>query len=276
MNTIPAPSLVPGWNRHIRLAVADVRESFLIWRLWTMMAGNDIQQRYRRSMLGPFWLTLSTGLLIAALGGIYSSLFDVPLQEYLPYLTIGQIFWTFMANSLIESSHSFTIADGYLKQVRVPKFAMVLRTALRNFYVLLHNLVILILVWLVFMPPVNANIAYAVPGLLVIFVGCTAAGTVLAVICTRFRDMPQIIVSMMQLFYFITPVMWRVDQLPEDKRWLAEFNPFASYIDLIRDPLLGIAPPPQSWLTAGGITAAAIIIAFIFFARFRSRITYWL
>ena len=80
-----------------RLAIADVIDGAKLWRLAWMLGWFDIRLRYRGSMLGPFWLTLSTGVMIAALGLLYSQLFKIALREYLPFLAISQILWSFIA-----------------------------------------------------------------------------------------------------------------------------------------------------------------------------------
>ena len=75
----------------------DLLAGIRAWRLWTMLGWNDIRQRYRRSVLGPFWITISMAVFITLLGVIYSHIFKIELKTYLPYLSLGYIIWGFIA-----------------------------------------------------------------------------------------------------------------------------------------------------------------------------------
>ena len=72
------------------------------------MGWYDVRQHYRRSVLGPFWLTLSMGIMVGALGFLYGGLFGHSMQDYLPYLALGLIFWGFMASFMTEGCTVFT------------------------------------------------------------------------------------------------------------------------------------------------------------------------
>ena len=75
------------------LALRDIAEGLHRWRLWGLMGWQDIRRRYRRSVLGPFWLTLSMGVLVVTLGFLYGALFGIAIDDYLPYLTLGFLAW---------------------------------------------------------------------------------------------------------------------------------------------------------------------------------------
>ena len=72
--------------RIARTISEEIVAGFRVWPVWVIMGWDDIRQRYRRSVLGPFWITLSTGIFILLLGIIYSRLFHMELQHYMPYL----------------------------------------------------------------------------------------------------------------------------------------------------------------------------------------------
>jgi ABC-2 type transporter len=85
----------------------EVIAGFRAWPVWGLMGWDDIRQRYRRSVIGPFWITLSMGIFILVLGVIYSRLFHTELKSYLPYLTAGFIVWGFMSAAASESCIAF-------------------------------------------------------------------------------------------------------------------------------------------------------------------------
>ena len=103
-----APLALPGATMRLRSnldfaarqhqAVADLVGAARLWRLALALGWFDIRLRYRGSMLGPFWLTLSTAVMVVALGVLYSALFKMELHDYLPFLALSLVLWTFLQN----------------------------------------------------------------------------------------------------------------------------------------------------------------------------------
>ena len=89
-----------------RRAVADLRQGLGQRELWLSLGWQDIKQRYRRSTLGPLWITIATGVMATALGLLYSILFQIPLAEFLPHVTVGLILWGFISGCIKEGSRS--------------------------------------------------------------------------------------------------------------------------------------------------------------------------
>ena len=84
------------------MAMADLRDGFAAWRLWGRMGWNDILQRYRRSVLGPFWLTASMAIMVVALGVLYAEPFNTPIRDFLPFLCTDLLVWNLLAAFLSE------------------------------------------------------------------------------------------------------------------------------------------------------------------------------
>jgi ABC-type polysaccharide/polyol phosphate export permease len=127
---------------------ADLLQSFQRHELWLFLSWQDIRQRYRRSVLGPFWMTLSTGILVGTLGFLWSALFNQPIAEYLPFFAIGHVVWTFLSGALTEACVGFTQFESIIKQVRIPFGAMLLRVVVRHLIVLAHNFLIVVVEYL--------------------------------------------------------------------------------------------------------------------------------
>src|SRR5437763_1876729 len=105
----------------------DMIAGFRAWRLWTMLGWNDIVQRYRRSALGPFWITLSMAIFIVLLGVIYSRIFKMDIAIYLPYIAMGIILWRFVSGTTNESCSAFVENGAIIKQISLPYTLYVLR-----------------------------------------------------------------------------------------------------------------------------------------------------
>jgi ABC-2 type transport system permease protein/lipopolysaccharide transport system permease protein len=273
----PAPLSQASVRREWRLqALADLRDGFRQWPLWYTIGWMDVKQRYRRSLIGPFWITLSLGIFVTGLGIVYGALFNQDLRTYLPYLATGVIVWTMIASLITDGCNTFTNAEGAIKQLPVPISVHVYRMVWRNLIVFGHNLLIFVLLVVIFGIPLRAATLLAIPGLVLVALTGVGIGLVLGVLSARFRDIPLIITNLVQLVFFTTPILWRVDTLPPERAWIAQLNPFHYLIEVVRQPLLGQVLPVAAWLVTGAIAAAALGIGVLFYARYRVRIAYWL
>jgi ABC-type polysaccharide/polyol phosphate export permease len=264
-----------GKDRWAR-AVADVEEGLGRWQLWWLLGLNDIRQRYRRSSLGQFWITLSMAAFICAIGIVYSFLFNMTIREYLPYLAVNMIVWTLMASVLNEGCMVFTQSESYIRQERLPKTIFLMRLLVRNSLIFGHNALIIPVVFLIFGVSVSWTALLAIPGLLILAVNGFLAALFLGIICTRFRDLPQIVANVVQIAFFVTPVMWQKQQISGRHAYVLEFNPFASHLSVVADPLLGKVPSLSDYGMCLLMTVFSLAVVLPFFARFRERIVYWL
>lgn len=256
------------------LALRDLREGFTNARIWRTLALSEIRQRYKRSALGPFWLTISMGALIGGMGPLYGRLFGQDVSSYFPFLALGFIVWQLMASLITDAGQVFIAAEQYIKQIRMPFTVHVLQMIFRNLIVFGHNFVIAIVVLAWFPPSRIGPMLMALPGLFFILLNGVWIGLLLGLVCARYRDIPPIVSSIVQLAFFLTPVLWRKEMLGK-QQWAADFNPLYHMIEVVRAPLLGEVVAGRSWLVVAGITIAGFAIALPFFARYRARIAYW-
>jgi hypothetical protein len=105
-------------SRTMTRAWGDLVAGFGKRELWLHLGWQDIKQRYRRSVLGPFWITIATGATAVAMGLLYSKLFKLPLAEHLPYVTLGLIVWNLINASILEGADVFVANEGLIKQLR--------------------------------------------------------------------------------------------------------------------------------------------------------------
>ena len=113
-------------------ARADLQSGLSKPSIWWGMAWLDIKQRYRRSLLGPFWITASTGVLVAAMGPLYGTLLGQHTASYLPYLAVSLILWNFISSPINEAGTAFVSAETYIRQIPLPLSVYVFRLVARN------------------------------------------------------------------------------------------------------------------------------------------------
>jgi len=269
----PDRSKVEG---QVAAARADLAGGLSRWRLWLLLGVGDIRQRYQRSRVGQFWITISMLVTIVALGAVYSYLFRMPLREYLPWLALGMVAWALISSIVTDACTVYTGAGIYLQQAPLPKSMFVHRMLVRNLVTFAHNMTIVPLLYLVFRITPGWPILLAPIGLAIVTLNGFWIGLLVGMLCARFRDMPQMVASFMQIAFFVTPVMWRQDQLPPHVLWLVDINPLANLLRLIRDPLMGRVPTPTTYAMGIVMILIGFIITLPFFVRFRARIVYWL
>lgn len=253
----------------------DLYEGLRAWPLWTMLGWEDIRQRYRRSVIGPFWITLSMGLFIGILGVVYSRIFRMDIAVYLPFLALGLTVWNYISACLNESCTAFQEGERVIKQVKWPFSVYILRLVWRNLIVFLHTIVIYVPLALVFGTPLRLVSLLALPGLVLLFANLVWVCLALAILAARFRDVVPIVTTLVTVMMFATPIMWPVSTLG-DMLWVAEINPVHHLIELIRAPILGTYPETLSWIVAVAMLIVGSICAMFLFRRVARRIVYWL
>jgi lipopolysaccharide transport system permease protein len=261
-----------------QLAYKDIKEGLTKWRIWFMLAYQDVKLRYRRSVLGPFWLTLSMAITVYSMGYLYSHLFHTDLKTYFPYLVGGMLSWTLISTVIIELTDAFSTSDSLIKQIKLPYSLYIHRVIARNIIIFFHNIIVIVPIIIIYheTAKVNLNTLLVFTSLGLIYVNSFAYGLILALIGGRYRDVSQIIKSLVQVAFFVTPVMWNPNVLPEKDRYIAYLNPFYSFVDLIRAPLMGMQPEITSYAMVTATSVIGIAVCLAMFARYRSRIVYWL
>jgi lipopolysaccharide transport system permease protein len=260
--------------RHTERALADLRDGLSQWRLALALARLDLRNRYRGSVLGPLWMSLSTLIMLVGLGLLYGALFKFKLSNYLPHLAVSLIVWQWMAGFINDSCATLTSAEGVIRQMRLPYTLHALRVAFRNTLVAAHSLPLIPIVFLIFGLVPGPEALLAIPGLVLICINMLAGGLLLGMVCARFRDIPPIVANVVQLAFFVSPILWKPELLGDAMVWMA-FNPFYALLETVRGPLLEGGGPPLAWLAAIFYTTLHVVLAGFLFARFRSRIAFW-
>ena len=256
-------------------ALGDIKSGITAWRIWTMLASNDIKQRYRRSALGQFWLTLSMAILIFGMGVVYSTLFKTDIKTYITYVATTFVLWAFISGNINESANAFIENERIILHINAAKSTFIFRMIYRNLLVLLHNMLIIPLVFVLFQVGINWNLLWLIAGFILVAANCFWIGYCLAIVCARYRDVPQIVASIMQIMFFVTPIMFRPEQFGQHS-YILYANPLASFLEVLRDPILG--EPPST--VALGICVVMVVIGslfmFSFVGRYIQRVVYWL
>ena len=266
------PETGPGRLRHVG---RDLLDSLRLWRLCWTLGWLDVKLRYRGSVLGPFWLTASTAVMVAAMSLLYTTLFHINVASYMPFLSLSLVLWSFIGGVVNEGSTCFTQAEGMIRSIRLPFGLHAARCIIRNVLVLLHNVVVVVVVFAIFGVWPGTQVFWALPGALLWLVDALAACLLLGTLGARYRDIPPIIASLMQIFFFVSPIIWKPELISAGHAWL-QLNPFYALIEVVRRPLLGDAASAHLWRLALAYSGTLWLASLLLFMRMRARLAYWI
>lgn len=238
-------------------------------------AWGDTKARYRRSVLGPWWIVLSTAVSVAGLGFLWSLLLKDEPVKLVPSLTVGLVIWQFLSGCIMESPSIFSRNAHFIRNIKIPFFVFPLQLLLRQVINLCHNAVVIVVVMAYFGVSLSINHLLIIPGVLLLLLNLAWISMLLAMVGARFRDAEQIIGALMPLMFFLSPVIYRPSQLSfaQEIVWA---NPFSYFITLIRDPIMGVAPP----LFVYQVSVIALLIGSLFtfymLGKHRRHISFWI
>jgi ABC-2 type transport system permease protein len=200
----------------------------------------------------------------------------------LPYILVGFIVWGFVSGCVNEGSEVFTSNVGLIRHLPAPLSVHVYRLVWRQSLFFAHNAVVYFVMLLVFPQDLGWATLMVFPALLLLLVNGAWVALLLGIVTTRFRDLKPITQSMVQLLFFLTPIVWIYRDLLEspnaaiaERARLVECNPLLHYLEIVRAPLLGQEQQLRHWVVVGVITVVGWVLALLVLRRFRSRISYW-
>ena len=261
-------------------AFGDLVDGWKSDQLWLQLGWQDIKQRYRRSPLGPFWITIATGVMAVALGLLYSLLFKEELSYFLPHVTLGLILWGFIAGCIQDGAQVFIANEGLIKQLPAPLSVHVYRLVWRQTLFLAHNMIIYIIMLIIFRPHLGWDALLFFPALLLFLLNGVWVAMFFGIISTRFRDVAPLVDSLVQLCFYMTPIVWTTHTLYANETMsqrarLAEINPLYHYLEIIRSPLMGIDVPAYHWYIVLGFTVVGWGLMLLVMKKARGRVSYW-
>jgi ABC-2 type transport system permease protein len=263
-------------------ALQDLRGGWAQRQLWGHLGWQDIRQRYRRSVLGPIWITISMAVTAVALGVLYAGLFGNPLEVQLPYILVGWIVWAFVSGCILEGADVFIANEGLIKHLPSPISVHVYRLVWRQTLLFAHNLLVYVVMLAIFPRPLSWTSLAAIPAFVLLAINGVWIGLLFGMASARFRDLNPIIGSIVQLTFFLTPIVWIYEDFLNsdnpaiaERARLAESNPFLHFIEIIRRPMLGQDQYWRHWAVVLAVAVVGWLLTLWAMRRYRARVSYW-
>ncbi len=287
-DTAAAPEIIrsPGSpSRSWARALGDLRAGWQQRELWGHLGWQDIKQGYRRSVIGPFWITISLGVQALGMGLLYAALFNQPIAFFLPYLAVGLIIWQFLAGCINEGAEVFIRNEGLIKHLPAPLSVHIFRLVWRQLLFFGHNLLVWLVLMLIFPPQAprafGLSSLLAFPALAVLVLNGVWVAILIGIIATRYRDVTPVTASIVTLMFFMTPIVWDYEQLRTapgvvgERARLVELNPFLHFVEMLRRPMIGESFEIRHWVVTLTITVVGWAVALVVLRNYRARVSYW-
>lgn len=261
-------------SQNLKKTFLQFANSFMSYELWLFLSWQEIALRYRRSVIGPFWITLGMTIFITAIGFIFSRLFKVELEEYLPYLACSYVVWWLIASTLIDSTGVFIKSGTFLKEMKINPIVFIFQSVFKNIFIFLHNFIIIFGIYLIF--EINPGIYFfvAILGFIIVFLNLYFISAILALIGARYRDFGPVVQSIVQVSFFVTPITWMPKLLDSESKLLL-LNPFTHFLEITRIPLLGQTPQFESWIFCIILLIFLFSLTFIGYSKKINKIVFW-
>lgn len=258
-------------------AADDLLRGFRKRELWGRLGWLDVKRRYRRTTIGPFWNSITLAVYVLTVGTVGAAIWHQDIYDYLPFLVSGMIVWTLVSTIILESCSLFIAGQSLFRSIRFDYSVLSYALVWRNVLVLLHNFAVYFLVALVLKPSLLSSTALlAIPGLVLVLLNGLWVSLLFGIVCLRFRDVPPLVSSALQIAMLITPLFWPADTLTGIKRFVfVELNPLYHVVDVVRGPLVGRVPEAISYGVVIAMAIGGWCLTYAVFKRFRKRIAYW-
>jgi lipopolysaccharide transport system permease protein len=234
-----------------------------------------VSQRYKIYSIGAFWLTINMGVLILTLALVFGSVFHISMKEFLPFLSVGLILWTFVSGVVSDGAVAFISHEQTILQMPIPLFTYVLKIYFRNLIIFVHNIAIIPIVFAFFGINPDIYAVLSILGFLLLSLNLLWISLVLAIVCARYRDLPQIVQNLLQVVFYITPIIWMPSLISSKRHFFIEFNPAFHALTIVREPFIGLPTSMISWEVTAGSAFIGWMITILIYHFCRARIAYW-
>lgn len=246
---------IKGWR------MLDWRELWAYRELLWVLTARDVKVRYKQTVLGAGWAILRPFITMVIFSVVFGRLAKMP-SDGLPYpvfVYAALLPWTFFAAAIGASGGSLVGSSHLVSKVYFPRLIIPLASVGGGFVDLLISTGILLLMMLYYGVGWSWNLLAA--PLLLLFVTFTAlgVGTLLSALTVAYRDFTHITPFMVQIWMYVTPVIFPLSLVPERWQWLLYLNPMTGLVEGFRSAFLG---KPFD-LTGLGISFIIAIVIFL-------------
>lgn len=254
---------------------SDIVRTSRLTELWLHLGWSEVERRYRRTLLGPLWHTLTIAVFIMSMGLIWASVLHIDFRAFVFHLTPSLIAWGLISSLIVEATSVFLRAKQTVLTVSMPYPVLVLGLIWKLLIIFTHHISLVVILLVVYRTPPSLNMLLLVPSVALVALNSIWIVTLIGIICLRFRDLQMLIGVAMNIAQFVTPVYWPVERIAPSLGWVVQYNPLYHLLEIVREPLVGHVPALENWLWCLAMLVIGSTLTFIIYALTRDRLAYW-
>ena len=263
-------------SRETLLALSDIRSGWALRNSWWALSRQSITVSYRRTTLGPLWITIQQIAFVVGISLLYSQLFKVKSSDLVPLVAIGITFWGFLTSCITGAANNFIGQSQSIKSSTLPISFYVFSSVTQQFLIFLHSAIVLVpLVFVIDTTPRIICLVTVPLAILCAVLNGFSLGLWLGPLSARYRDISASIPIIIQLAMFLSPIFWSPTLLG-GRAWIVDYNPIAWMIETFRSPILGGEPRFDLWIRLIILTGINFALGVVVLHRVRDKITYWI
>jgi lipopolysaccharide transport system permease protein len=260
------------------MITSDLKRSLKQFQLINYFSITDLKSQYQRTLIGPWWETISLAIFLLFLSIIWSRVVQEDLNTYLPYLVSSLIIWRFISILVGQGTMIFLNSSELIKSFKINLSTLAAIKVYDKCLIFLHHLPIIIFFNLYFEVDIlNKSfllLFYTVP---IFLITCYSVCIILAFLNTRFRDLQSFISMTMSVMMFFTPILWKADSIgPKANFFIVQPNILYHYLEIIRMPMNGQNPQLLSIILTTIFTFTSFIASQYIIKKYSSRVPIWL
>ncbi len=254
----------------------EFRQTLSLRRFWLGFAWEDIKTSYRRTFFGVLWITITFLAFVGVKALIFMPIMESPRgpNYFILYLTFGVLVWQFMNNIVNSATTIFQGFEGWIRNDPIPISGYPVIIVIRCLFNLFLTAIAAVAVLAFYRYPVGLAALTLIPALFLTIWTSYAVTLLIGVISLRFRDFGQFMQTTIRVTFFLTPIFWFPEALPNAMKYLW-WNPFTHFLWLFRTPVLDNEIPVDSWIFTSVLALIVTVLAFALYARFRKRMVFW-
>ena len=257
-----------GWQR------IDIRKLWQYRDLLWFLTLRDVKVRYKQTALGAMWAVIQPLAMMVVASVFFGRLLGVTDRVSVPYPIFffsGMVAWTFFASAVNASATSLVANAQMLRKIYFPRLIIPVASIGAPLVDLAVSACVLVCMMIWYDVPLTMQMLWlpVLGGVMVMAV--LGVGLTLAALNVVYRDFRYVVPFMIQLWFFVTPVIYPVDIVPEQWQWLLSLNPMGGTIEAFRAAILGTPINFIALASSASVSAMLCVIGMIYFARTERR-----
>jgi lipopolysaccharide transport system permease protein len=231
------------------------------------MTIRDLKIKYNGSKAGFFLMITNPIIQVAIIGLVFS--YFIKIQNYYIFLMSGLIPWQYFSQTISSSTQSLVNERRLIHKSKFNLEIIPLSISLSNFIILIPSLVILTLYQLLTGFISMTHVMMMIPTVLLMLLLTSSLSIILSVLGVYFRSLTHVINPLLLLFFYSTPIVYKLDMLPENLKKISSISPVSGYTQLFHYSLLNIKPSYPGIILVG--FAMIVLLVFISIRTIKSK-----